>query len=234
MVFRGGYLVAQDGEMLPMKDNSRPIHLRSSMNVGWDGLDLAIPAVGSKARVIGSIPNQLVTKHLIEEVKVEDGQAVADAARDLLKMAVIERHRATGNVGKGFIHGIGLKRGAIAGTVAHDHHNLIVIGADDESMMAAAREVGRMGGGLVAVDGQKVLARLPLPIGGLMSDKPIATVREGVDELLAASEALGSELHDPFAAMSFMALEVIPSLKLTDVGLVDVEKFEVVPLFVDG
>jgi len=234
MVFRGGHLVAQDGELLPMKDTSRPIHLRSSMNVRWDGLDLTIPADGAKARVIGSIPNQLVTEHLVEEVRVEDGQAVADVSRDLLKMVVIERHRATGNVGRGFIRGIGLKRGAIAGTLAHDHHNLVVIGADDESMMAAAREVGRMGGGLVATDGKKVLARLPLPIGGLMSDKPIATVRKGVDDLIAASGQLGSELHDPFAAMSFMALEVIPSLKLTDVGLVDVDKFEVVPLFVDA
>jgi adenine deaminase len=158
---------------------------------------------------------------------------VADPGRDLLKMAVIERHRATGHIGKGFIHGIGLKRGAIAGTVAHDHHNLVVIGADDTSMMTAARAVERMGGGLVAVAGEYVLAELPLPLGGLMSDRPIHEVRAALDRLLeVAGRELGSTLHDPFMAMSFMALEVIPSLKLTDVGLVDVDKFEVVDLFV--
>jgi adenine deaminase len=204
------------------------------MNVRWDLVDFAIPAEGSKARVIGSIADQLVTDHRVEEVKVEDGQAVSDVERDLLKMAVIERHRATGNMGKGFIHGIGLRGGAIAGTVAHDHHNLVVIGVDDVSMMTAAQEVGKMGGGLVAVNGEEVLARLPLPIGGLMSDQPIEDVRKAMDSLLEASRLLGSELHDPFMAMSFMALEVIPSLKLTDVGLVDVDKFEVVPLWVEG
>jgi adenine deaminase len=148
-------------------------------------------------------------------------------------MAVIERHHTTGKVGKGFIHGFGLRRGAIAGTVAHDHHNLVVIGADDASMLAAARAVEGMGGGLVAVDGDRVLARLPLPVGGLMSTAPIHEVAAGLDRLLAAArDQLGSTLHDPFMAMSFMALEVIPHLKLTDVGLVDVDQFAVVDLFV--
>jgi adenine deaminase len=234
MVFRGGHLVAQDGELLPFESKAKALSLRSTMNVRWDAVDFTIPAEGSKARVIGSIPDQLVTENRIEDLKIEDGQVVADVERDLLKMVVIERHRATGNVGKGLIHGIGLRRGAIAGTVAHDHHNLVVIGVDDTSMMTAAREVGEMGGGLVAVDGENVLARLPLPIGGLMSDQPVEDVRQSMDALLEASRLLGSELHDPFMAMSFMALEVIPSLKLTDVGLVDVEKFEVVPLFIEG
>ena len=135
-------------------------------------------------------------------------------------------------LGKGFIHGIGLKRGAIAGTVAHDHHNLVVIGADDISMMTAARAVAAMDGGLVAAEGDTVLARLPLPVAGLMSDRPIEEVRAAMDELLGAAQSLGSPLHDPFMAMSFMALEVIPSLKLTDVGLVDVDRFEVVDLFI--
>jgi adenine deaminase len=234
MVFRGGHLVAQDGELLPFESKAKALSLRSTMNVRWDAVDFTIPAEGSQARVIGSIANQLVTENRVEEVKIEDGHVVADLERDLLKMAVIERHRATGNVGKGLIHGIGLRRGALAGTVAHDHHNLVVIGVDDASMMTAAREVGEMGGGLVAVDGENVLARLPLPIGGLMSDQPIEDVRQSMDALLEASRLLGSELHDPFMAMSFMALEVIPSLKLTDVGLVDVDRFEVVPLFVEG
>ena len=232
-VYCGGTLVAQDGALAVDIAPPRVQPLPRSVNIAWDAIDLAIPARGERIRVIGSIPNQLVTEHRVEDARIENGLAVADVARDILKMAVIERHHATGGVGKGFIHGIGLRRGAIAGTVAHDHHNLVVIGADDASMMAAARAVERMGGGLVAVDGERVLAELPLPVGGLMSDRPIGEVRAALDRLLdVAGRELGSPLHDPFMAMSFMALEVIPSLKLTDVGLVDVDKFEVVDLFV--
>lgn len=232
-VYCGGALVAQDGALTVDLAPPRVQPLPRSVNIDWDAIDLAIPARGERIRVIGSIPNQLVTDHRVEDARIENGQSVADVARDILKMAVIERHNATGKLGKGFIHGIGLRRGAIAGTVAHDHHNLVVIGADDASMLAAARAVERMGGGLVAVDGERVLAELPLPVGGLMSDRPIGEVRAALDRLLdVAGRELGSPLHDPFMAMSFMALEVIPSLKLTDVGLVDVDKFEVVDLFV--
>jgi adenine deaminase len=233
-VYRGGYLVAENGETLPTQEPPRSIELRSSINIRWEAVDFSIPAHGTRARVIGSIPDQLVTENRVLEIKRANGYALADPERDILKMAVIERHRATGRVGKGFIQGIGLKRGAIAGTVAHDHHNLVVIGADDESMMSAARAVGRMGGGLAVAVGSTVVAQLPLPVAGLMSDRPIREVRRGVDELLAATRQLGSPLHDPFMAMSFMALEVIPSLKLTDMGLVDVDQFKVVDLFVDG
>ncbi len=147
-------------------------------------------------------------------------------------MAVIDRYRASGAMGRGFIQGIGLQRGAMAGTVAHDHHNLVVIGADDVSMMTAAHTVGAMGGGLAIVEGEHVVATLSLPVAGLMSDRPIHAVRQAYDMLLANARAQGSLLHDPFMAMSFMALEVIPSLKLTDKGLVDVDKFEIVDLFV--
>ncbi len=233
-VYRGGYLVAENGEMLPISLPPRPIELRSTMNIRWDTVDFTIPAKGTRARVIGTIPDQLVTEHRVEEMRNENGYAVADPQRDILKMAVIERHRATGNMGKGFVSGFGLQRGAIAGTVAHDHHNLVVIGADDESMMTAVHTVAEMGGGLAAVDGDEVLARLPLPVAGLMSDRPIGEVRQGMDALLNAAHYLGSPLHDPFMAMSFMALEVIPHLKLTDIGLVDVDEFKVVNLFVDG
>ncbi|MBN1680915.1 MAG: adenine deaminase [Anaerolineae bacterium] len=233
LVFRGGQLVARDGELTAPLQPPVSNTLRHSMNIRWDAVDFAIPAAGERIRVIGGIPNQLVTRHLIEAARIENGCAVADIERDILKMAVIERHRASGNMGKGFIHGIGLKRGAIAGTVAHDHHNLVVIGADDVSMLTAARAVEQMGGGLVAVLGDRVLAQLPLPVAGLMSQWPIAEVRAGLDSLLdMAGHKLGSHLHDPFMAMSFMALEVIPSLKLTDVGLVDVDQFVVVDLFV--
>jgi adenine deaminase len=195
-------------------------------------VELAISARGSRVRVIGLLADQLVTEHRTFDATVRDGQVVADPSRDLLKMAVIERHRGSGNVGLGFIHGIGLQRGAIAGTVAHDHHNLVVIGCDDESMMTAVRAVAEMCGGLVATRGQNAIAFLPLPVAGLMSDRPIAEVRDAYVHLLAVARELGSPLHDPFMAMSFMGLEVIPKLKLTDQGLVDVEAFKKVDLFV--
>jgi adenine deaminase len=232
-VFAGGRLVAQDGRMVVPRQPAPAFALPNAMNVDWNKVDLTIPAAGDDVRVIGAIENQLVTDHLVMETKRENGLAVADVERDMLKMAVIERHQRTGNVGKGFIRNFGLQRGALASSVAHDHHNIVVIGADDASMLAAARAVAAMNGGLAAADGNQVLAQLPLPVAGLMSDEPIEQVRAQFDAVLAAAHRLGSTLHDPFMAMSFMALEVIPHLKLTDIGLVDVDKFEPVPLFVE-
>jgi adenine deaminase len=205
----------------------------NTVHVDWSRVDLHIPASGKRVRAIGAVADQIVTDHVLAEAAVRHGEAVADAARDLLKMAVIERHGRAGGVGRGFVTGIGLVRGAIAGTVAHDHHNLVVIGADDASMITAARAVAAAGGGQAAADGERVLALLPLPIAGLMSDQPIETVRDKMADLTAAARALGTRLRDPFMAMSFLALEVIPKLKLTDVGLVDVERFAPVPLFVE-
>ncbi len=235
MVFAGGALVAQDGAPAgewptPAVDDA---NVRNTVHVAWEQLDLAIPARGERVRVIGVVPDQVVTEHLIERVKVVAGTAVTDPERDLLKMAVIERHRESGNVGLGFVRGLGLKRGAIAGSVGHDAHNLTIAGCDDVSMMMAAHAVGNLGGGLVAAAGEEVLASVPLPIGGLMSDRPVETVRRQMDELTKAARELGSSLHDPFMALGFLALEVIPALKLTDQGLVDVEKFDFVPLFPD-
>jgi adenine deaminase len=195
-------------------------------------LDLRIPLRGPRVRVIGALPDQLITEHRLMAPTCAGELAVADAWRDLLKMAVIERHGCSGRVGLGFVQGFGLKRGAIAGSVAHDHHNLVIIGADDDSMRTAARAAAEGGGGLAAAEGSTVLARLALPVAGLMSDQPVELVRETYARLLAAgSGVLGASFADPFMAMSFMALEVIPSLKLTDQGLVDVEKFERVDLF---
>jgi adenine deaminase len=240
-VFSGGKLVAEEGRMMPGAIKEVAVHVGNTMNVNWAGVDLRIPARGQRARVIGVIPDQIVTEKLILEVKVEacperkrrNGLAVADVERDILKIAVIERHRGTGNTGLGFVRGFGLKRGAIASSVAHDSHNIIVVGADDADMMAAARAVADMGGGLVAVESGAVRARLPLPIAGLMSDQPLEVVREEMDRLLAVAQEMGSRLRDPFMAMSFLALPVIPALKLTDKGLVDVDQFSIVPLFED-
>jgi adenine deaminase len=236
LVFAGGRLVAKDSIMCVAVDAGAvaiPPAVSATVNLRWDAVDLRIPATGRRVRVIGSLPDQLVTEERILPATVQDGLAVADQARDVLKMAVIERHKASGAQGLGFIQGFGLRRGAMAGTVAHDHHNLVVIGADDASMLAAARAVVAMGGGLVVAEGEEVRATLPLPVAGLMSDRPIAEVRRDYDALIAAAQTLGSQLHDPFMAMSFMALEVIPKLKLTDQGLVDVAQFAIVPLFVD-
>jgi adenine deaminase len=232
-VYVGGHLVARNGLMLDGQGTLRQRASAGTVRVDWARVDLAIPATGARARVIGVIPDQIVTRHEVMEVTVENGLAVADPSRDLLKMAVIERHGRTGGVGLGFVTGVGLARGAIAGTVAHDHHNLVVIGADDRSMLTAARAVADAGGGQAVADGETVLGLLPLPIAGLMSDLPIEEVRRRCEDLSAHARRLGSTLPDPFMATSFLALEVIPSLKLTDQGLVDVDKFEIVPLFVD-
>ena len=201
-------------------------------SVRWAEVDFTIPARPGRIRVIGSVPDQITTTSLLETPTVEKGNAVADPQRDLLKIAVIERHRGSGKVGLGFIRGFGLRCGAIAGTFVHDHHNLAVIGCDDGSMQAAARAVAQMQGGLAVVEGGKVLAGLPLPVAGLMSDQDIQFAAVAYTGLLDAARKLGCPLRDPFGAMSFMALEVIPSLKLTDQGLVDVDAFRQVDLFV--
>ncbi|HKZ16934.1 MAG TPA: adenine deaminase [Geobacteraceae bacterium] len=230
-----GVLAASDGRAVPGEpaavDESMEKMVRDTVNVDWSGIDLRIPSSGSRIRVIGVIPDQLLTENILMEPRVENGCAVADPARDLLKIAVIERHRASGRVGKGFVRGIGLIRGAMAGTVAHDHHNLIVIGADDRSMMTAARAVADAGGGQAVADGETVLAMLPLPIAGLMSDQPMEIVLDQAASLTSVLKRLGSPLYDPFMVMSFLGLEVIPSLKLTDLGLVDVNLQKVVSLF---
>jgi adenine deaminase len=233
LVYRNGKLAAKDGQVIPWERPRRPPVLRSSMNVDWSKLSFYIAANGRRVRVIGLIPDQVITEQLVEELPVLSGELLADPEHDILKMAVIERHLATGNVGLGFVKGLGLQRGAIASTVAHDHHNIVVAGADDKSMFIALQAIVATHGGMAVADGDAVLAQLPLPIAGLMSDQPIETVRRQMDELLAAARRLGSPLHNPFMALSFLSLPVIPSLKLTDRGLVDVDKFQLVSLFAD-
>jgi len=233
LVLREGQVVARDGAMLPVSAPPRHGTLRSSMNVDWRSVDFAIPAQGRRVRVIGVVPHQVTTTHLAMDARVVQGRAEADVTRDIQKVAVIERHMASGNVGKGFVQGLGMKRGALASTVAHDHHNLIVVGVDDESMMTAAQAVAEMRGGLAVADGREVVARVPLPVAGLMSDQSLETVCAQMREAGEAAQTLGSSQEQPFVILSFLSLEVIPALKLTDCGLVDVEKFEFVPLFVD-
>jgi adenine deaminase len=192
--------------------------------------DFRIPWADGKARVIGLVPDQVITEALVQEPATNDGVAIADVDRDLAKIAVIERHLGTGRLGLGFVGGSGLKRGALASTVAHDAHNIVVVGMDDEDMVRAVQRLGELGGGIVVINGGAITAELPLPVAGLLADAPLAEV---IEKSLACNDAareLGWSGATPFLTLSFLGLSVIPSLKITDRGLVDVDRFELVPL----
>jgi adenine deaminase len=193
--------------------------------------ELALPADGAgRVRVIGIVPDQIVTDSLVEEPTVRDGLVVADPARDLAKIAVVERHLGTGRVGVGLVRGFGLRTGAIATTVAHDAHNVVVVGVDDDDMARAVRRLAEIGGGVVVVESLGVRAELPLPVAGLLAECSAEEAVERTRGCLEAARALGCTLNSPFQSLSFLALSVIPSLKITDRGLVDVDRFELVPL----
>ncbi|MEW6140010.1 MAG: adenine deaminase [Thermodesulfobacteriota bacterium] len=231
-VYHSGRLVAERGRFSGA-DEETVIPVPGSVLVDWERVkDFSVKAEGSRVRVIEVIPGQIVTRHTVEQVAIRDGYAVADAARDILKLAVIERHRGTGEFAVGFIRGFGLKRGALASTVAHDSHNIIVVGADDDDMLRAAREAADMGGGMAVVASGAVMARLPLPIAGLMSAATIEEVDRDLAAAVKAARELGCNLENPFATLSFMALTPIPELKITDRGLFDSTNFQFVPLFV--
>ena len=194
--------------------------------------DFAIRWHGGEARAIGLVEDQVVTESLTREPLVVDGHAVSDPARDLVKLAVVERHLATGRVGLGLLSGSGVERGAFASTVAHDAHNLVVVGADDEDMAFAVTRLAELGGGIVVIDRGRVLAECPLPVAGLLSDQPLDVVVAQSRACNEAAAGLGWRGATPFLTLAFLALSVIPSLKLTDRGLVDVDRFEIVPLAV--
>ena len=194
---------------------------------------LAIPArEGARARILGVIPGQIVTDALVEVPPVANGLVVADPARDLAKLAVFERHLGTGRVGVGLVRGFGLERGALASTIGHDAHNVVVVGMSDEDMRVAVERLAEQGGGIVAVDHGLVRAELPLPIAGLISDQPLESVIAASRACHEAAHDLGCRLDSPFQTMAFLVLSVIPHLKLTDRGLVDVDAFELVDLWV--
>ncbi len=212
-----------------------PEWVRQSVRLQPVGLDrFRIPWEGGRARVIGLVPGQIVTDALVEEPAVEDGEVVADRVRDLAKIAVIERHLGTGRMGLGLVRGFGLRRGAFGSTFSHDAHNVVVVGISDADMARAVARLAELGGGLVVVDGGEVTAELPLPIAGLMSDRPLRDVIAASEATVAAVHALGSDVASPFQSLAFLALSVIPRLKLTDRGLVDVDRFELVPLATDS
>jgi adenine deaminase len=231
-VYSRGVLSAHKGEMLPQIKTPAPVTLPPAMHINSRKIDFCIPVEGDRMRVIEIVPDQLITHQRIEQIPIKNKEAVCDPSRDLLKIAVIERHKGTGNMGRGYVKGMGLKHGALASSVAHDSHNIIVVGTTDAEMRLAVEAVVQMGGGLAAISGTKILAKLALPIAGLMSLEPVSRVRDQLDSLIGIAHELGSNLKDPFMTLSFLALPVIPELKLTDMGLIDVNKFEVVPLFV--
>lgn len=192
--------------------------------------DLALPSTGAKVRVIEIVPGQLLTGELIENPLVVGGHVVADPKRDLAKIAVVERHHATGRVGIGLVTGFGLATGAFASTVAHDAHNIVVVGISEDDMVACIDHLAEIGGGIVVADGGRITGDLPLPVAGLMSDEPLEHVVERLDHLHSVLRAMGVAMDSPFMSLSFLALSVIPKLKITDRGLVDVDRFALVPL----
>jgi adenine deaminase len=195
--------------------------------------DFHIPWAGAaQARVIGLIRDQVVTEELVLDPSVEDGAVLSDSSQDLAKIAVIERHHGTGRIGLGLVRGFGLRTGALASTVAHDAHNIVVVGMDDNDMARAVQRLVELGGGIVVVESHGVRAELPLPVAGLLSDAPLAHVVAQSRACNEAAATLGCQVATPFLTLSFLALSVIPKLKITDRGLVDVDRFELVPLAV--
>ena len=187
---------------------------------------LQIPERKANNPIIEIVPDQIITKRLDEKPRVAEGVVVSDTDRDILKLIVVERHKATGNIGLGMVKGMGLKRGALASSIAHDSHNIIAVGVDDADIYTAINEVERLGGGLVVAADRKVIESLPLPIAGLLSDEPLEAVVNRVEWLDDIATQLGTRLTAPFATLSFLALPVIPELRLTDKGLVDVVQFK--------
>ncbi len=234
LVIKNGKVVAQNGKLLEDYSKELPGATRGSVNVRWiERSAFQIPATGHTVKAIEVIPNQLLTKSSEAKINIVNGLAESNVEEDVLKICVIERHRASGNIGRGFIKGFNLKAGAIASTVAHDSHNMVIVGTNDEDMYRAAVRLIKLQGGKVVVKDGEVLAELPLPIAGLISDQEYDFVVKRCDDLNKAAASLGCELEDPFMALAFMALPVIPELKITDKGVFDTNKFEFINIF-DG
>jgi len=235
-VYKDGRLVVKDGELIDFLKNpadSLPCKHEPLNIAQLRPEDFRIPHPGGRARVIELVPGQIITRIRYEEVESIDGFVKTDVKTDLLKLSVVERHRGSGNIGLGMVKGFKFIQGAIASSVAHDSHNVIVAGVNDEELCRAVEVVRDMGGGLAVVRGRDTLAKVPLEIGGLMSTQPLGPLVKSIAAVKEAATELGCQLDEPFMALSFLALPVIPELKLTDRGLVDVTRFEIVPLFVD-
>ncbi len=232
MVFKNGELVARDGRLLYTPPVKKDLEIRSTVNIKWlEPSDFVVPVQSGKIRVIEIVPKSLYTREVQMDPIVRDGQAVSDPARDIAKIVVVDRHQAK-HVGVGFVRGFGLKSGAWAQTIAHDSHNIIAIGMNDADIMKAIVRIRKIGGGIAVALDETILEHLPLPIAGLMSDRSFPEVCEAMDRLFGVlRDRLGSSIGDPFMTLAFLALPVIPELKLTDRGLVDVKLFKHVSLW---
>ena len=231
-VYKSGQLVCTDGVVVDIPKTVIPPEVMNTINIkGIRKEDLKIPMNGNMANVIGIVPYQVVTKHFRLQVAVKNGEVISDIENDILKLAVFERHHGTGNVGLGLVKGLGLKSGAIASSIAHDSHNIIVAGTNDTDMILAVEEISRIGGGIVIVENGKILSCFPLPIAGLMTDLPAQEVADKQAELREIAHSLGVySFINPFLTLSFCSLPVIPALKLTDQGLVLVATGKYIPV----
>jgi adenine deaminase len=231
-VIKNGKVVVTHGELVNFPaEQSSPLNMPTFHMAPLALTDFVIRAQNRPARIIELIPDQIATKLRMEKVKSSDGLVAADTDADILKLAVVERHHATGNIGLGLVKGFGLKKGAIASSIAHDSHNIIVVGVEDQDLFLAVETIRKMNGGLAVTAKGSVLAQTPLPIAGLMTQVPL---EELVNQLAATEQAIFSldcKVRHPIMQLAFLALPVIPELKLTDKGLVDVTRFEMVPLF---
>ena len=233
-VFKNGELVAQNGEIVDGIIPEYKAKVRGTVNVKWiEHEDFALKSEGKYARVINVIPGEIVTKMSIEKVNSDGDYVSSDVKNDILKVAVIERHMASGRIAKGLVKGFNLKKGAIASSVSHDSHNIVVIGAHDGDMYAAAVGVVKMQGGICAALNGQILEALPFPVAGLMSDRSADFVREKIKRLTEVARYLGSNLPDPFMAMSFLTLPPIPEIRITDRGIIDAVNFKITTLFID-
>ena len=231
-VIKDGKVIVENGVLTTQMEENETPSMRGSVNVKWiEKDDFRIEATSDEVKTIEIIPHQLVTKSVQSKIKLQDGNALSNIETDTLKICVIERHRATGNIGKGFVKGFNLKSGAIASTVAHDSHNMIVVGTNDYDMYVAAVELVKSQGGKVVVNNGEVISKLPLPIAGLMSDKDFNFVLDKCAELNQAAHSIGCTLEDPFMTMAFLSLPVIPELKITDKGIFDTNTFNFTDIF---
>lgn len=229
MVFHRGRLVADTGKPLFSVKRAASRGLTNTVKVKPFPIEsLQLRASGETLPIIEIVPGQIITRKRIGKIRVRDGVIVPDISRDILKLVVVERHKATGNIGQGMISGLGLKKGALASSIAHDSHNIVAVGTNDEDIYAAIKEIERLQGGLVVVAGGQVLASLTLPIAGLLSTEPLEVVVDKLHHLEQAAAHLGARLSSSFSTLSFMALPVIPELRLTDLGLVDVGQFKLI------
>ena len=235
MVVKSGRVVAESGKLaVDISTATLPKQALNTVNLGrnMEADDFKMSAGKNKLPVIGVVPGQLVTEKLVLDLSADEkGELKSDLDKDIIKIAVIERHKASGRMAVALVKGMGLRKGALASSVAHDSHNILVAGVEEKAMAAAVNELARVGGGFTVVDGRgKVQATLPLPVAGLMSDQPAAVVASEMDKILSAAKELGTKLEQPFLTLAFLALPVIPSLKITDRGLFDVDNFQFVKL----